>query len=384
MPARSVDLLIIGAGPYGLAMAACAADLSIDHEIVGEPMACWRDHMPAGMHLRSASDWHLDPVAVDTLEEYIAGKGKRPREVEPISLDFYLGYAAWFQRRRGIQPTPDLVTRLDTTADRGFLATLASGGTIVARRIVMAIGFGAFQHIPATLASMLPANRYGHTCDEVDLLRYAGRRVLIIGGRQSAYEWAALLREAGATEVHISHRHPRPAFAVADWSWASPLVAKMSSDPGWFRRLSADEQAAIGTRMYGEGRLKIEPWLEPRVERDGIHVLPETTLASCATTSDDALAVTFDNGHRVTIDHLILATGYKVQIDRLPFLRSGNLLPALETRDGFPVLDERFGTSVPGLHITSMPATRDFGPFFGFTIAARASAQVIGTHLASA
>lgn len=384
MTARHVDLLIIGAGPYGLAMAACAGDLGIDYEIVGEPMSFWRDHMPAGMHLRSASDWHLDPVAVDTMDEYIAGQGKKPKDVEPIPLKFYLGYAAWFQRRKGIQPTPELVRRLDQSTDRGFLATLASGDTIAARRIVLALGFGAFQHVPAELTAILPDGRYGHTCDEVAFDRYAGKRVLIIGGRQSAYEWAALLREAGVLEVHISHRHPRPAFAMADWSWVSPLVGRMVTDPGWFRRISEDEQASIEKRLYAEGRLKIEPWLESRVERDGIHVHPETTLESCTTTSSGDLSAMLDPCHRVTIDHLILATGYKVQIDRLPLLRNGNLLPKLEIQDGFPKLDERFQTSVPGFSITSMPATRDFGPFFAFTIAARASAQVIGANLASA
>ena len=64
----------------------------------------------------------------------------------------------------------------------------------------------------------------------------------------------------------------------------------------------------------------------------------------------------------------------------MPFLAQGNILPVLETRNGFPVLGEHFETNVPGLAITSMPATQDFGPFFGFTIAVRMSARVIGDH----
>jgi hypothetical protein len=81
------------------------------------------------------------------------------------------------------------------------------------------------------------------------------------------------------------------------------------------------------------------------------------------------------------VDQIILATGYKVNITRLPYLAAGNLLQRLETRNGFPVLDDHFETSVPGLFITSMPATQDFGPFFGFTISVRTSARLICERL---
>ena len=91
--------------------------------------------------------------------------------------------------------------------------------------------------------------------------------------------------------------------------------------------------------------------------------------------------ITLDNGTTLSVDRVILASGYKVQIDRLPMLANGNILPDLRIRDGFPVLDEKFQSSVPGLFITSMPAIRDFGPFFAFTIAARMSAHVIGHAL---
>ena len=77
------------------------------------------------------------------------------------------------------------------------------------------------------------------------------------------------------------------------------------------------------------------------------------------------------------MDSVILATGYKVDISNVPYLSAGNIIGQLESRNGFPVLNEDFETSVPGLFITSMPATQDFGPFFGFTIAARVSARLI-------
>jgi len=200
---------------------------------------------------------------------------------------------------------------------------------------------------------------------------------LIIGGRQSAFEWAALLLEAGAAAVHLSHRHESPAFAVADWSWVNPLVDNIATDPNWFRRLSQTDKDDVNHRLWAEGRLKIEPWLQARLNDDRVKVWPQTELESC----DENLEVKLTNGETFKVDEIVLATGYKVNIARLPYLAAGNLLERLETRNGFPVLDDHFETSVPGLFITSMPAAQDFGPFFGFTISVRTSARLICERL---
>lgn len=379
----TTDILVIGAGPYGLALGAHLSQRGLDHLVVGEPMSFWRSQMPRGMYLRSATDWHLDPDNHATIERYLGEQGIGPADVEPLSLKTYLGYTDWFLGPERISPRPERIIRLDRDTGTGtFNATCQSGTGISARRVVIALGFGAFEHTPPELACLLPPGSWGHTCDETDLDQYAGRRVLIVGGRQSAYEWAALLKDSGAAGVHISHRHPAPAFQEADWSWVSPLVDALVDDPGWYRRSTPDEQQDIIDRMFAEGRLKIEPWLEPRVRVPGVTIHAGTRIVG-AIAHDGSVLVTLDDGTTMMVDRIILATGYKVDIHRLPLLAAGNLLPDLCTADGYPVLDEDFGTSVPGLSITSMPATRDFGPFFGFTIAVRASARIIGRALAS-
>jgi len=189
-------------------------------------------------------------------------------------------------------------------------------------------------------------------------------------------EWAALLVEAGARAVYITHRHDSPAFAEADWSWVSPLVEAIGDDPNWFRRLSQAEKDDVNHRLWAEGRLKVEPWLEARLNTDRVHVLPRTEVMECVDQNGE-LSVALSNGETIACDQIILATGYKVDITRLPILAAGNILDRLETRNGFPVLDDHFQTSINGLFITSMPATQDFGPFFGFTIAVRVSAKLI-------
>jgi cation diffusion facilitator CzcD-associated flavoprotein CzcO len=401
------DLLIIGAGPFGMAVAAQAAHDRIDHLIVGKSMEFWRQNMPKGMFLRSACDWHLDPLNVHTIEAFLSTQGKSPSDVEPLSLDFYLSYADWFQEQKKIDPLPIYIEQLDSDENNHFQAKTADGDVINARRVVLAPGFKHFAHAPEELIARLPKDRFQHTSQFVDFSNAKDARYLIVGGRQSAYEWAALLLEAGAAAVHISHRHPSPSFEEAHWSWVNQIVDHIAEDPSWFRRLPQAEKDEVSHRLWAEGRLKLEPWLEPRLKSDRVKVHAQTQLISCAQTQNvesttslnktdsqnrkgvmssnaatrnTELTVVLSNEETVNVDQIVLATGYKVDIARLPIL-SKTLLTKLETRNGFPVLDDHFETSVPNFFMTSMPATQDFGPFFGFTISVRTSAKLICARL---
>ena len=375
------DLLIIGAGPFGLAVAAQAAHDGIEYLIIGKPMGFWRENMPKGMFLRSACDWHLDPLNEHTIEAFLRTQGRTPKDVEPLSLEFYLSYAEWFRQQKNIQPLALYIDQLDKPdGSDHFTAITANGEIINAKRVVLAPGFKHFANTPADLIAKLPQGSYQHTSTFVDFSNASNQRYLIIGGRQSAYEWAALLLEAGAKAVHVAHRHPTPAFDVADWSWVNELVDNMAHDPSWFRRLSQADKDQVIQRMWAEGRLKLEPWLAPRLNDDRLKLWPQTQLVSCTETQDGALAATLSNGEAIEIDQVILATGYKVDITRLPIL-SPNLKTNLATRNGFPALDDHFETSIPNLFITSMPAMQDFGPFFGFTISVRTSAKLICERL---
>jgi cation diffusion facilitator CzcD-associated flavoprotein CzcO len=376
----STDLLIIGAGPFGLSMAAHARHLGIEHIIVGEPMHFWRAHMPDGMYLRSDSTWHLDPEVVDTIEAFLHTRGMTPAQATPLSRELYLEYARWFQARKHIDPVRRTIERLDAGGNRRFRATLGDGRAIEADNVLLALGFAHFKHVPDDLAMLLPAGRFEHTCDFVDFRDVRDRRFLIVGGRQSAYEWAALLAEADAAMVHVAHRHDSPAFTTSDWAWVDPLVNLLVENPGWYARLSKADQESVSHRLWSEGRLKLEPWLAARVRRDSIRIWPRTGLTACVE-SGRAFAITLDGAggaQVVEVDHVVLATGYKVDAARVPLLARGDLLPRLLTDNGMPVLDAHLESSIPGLYLTSLMAVRDFGPFLGFTVAVRASAKLVG------
>jgi FAD-dependent urate hydroxylase len=380
---RHTELLIIGAGPFGLAMAAYAAHHHMDYLVVGHPMSFWHDHMPQGMYLRSACDWHLDPLDIHTIEAYLHTQQLTPDDVQPLARDFYLHYAQWFQQQKMIAPISTAVQQLNRVHDvpHVFEATLADGEVITASNVLLAVGFRYFKHIPTEFAQMIPPGSFSHTCDTVSFDAFQGKRCLILGGRQSAFEWAALLHEHGASAIHVSHRHATPEFRPSDWSWVGPLVEAMVDQPSWFRQLSDPEKQALNQRFWAEGRLKLEPWLKPRIDHDTVKLWPTSQLVSCRQLPQGALEVALDVGGRLIVDHIILATGYKVNMANIPFLNRGNILSKLQLSNGYPVLDEHFQSNIPGLFMTSMAATRDFGAFFAFTVSVKTSARIIGAFL---
>jgi len=382
MSAVHTELLIVGAGPYGLATAAYAGQRGIDYLAVGDPMGFWKRHMPKGMLLRSGVDWHLDAQGVYTFEAYLAARQMDPAAVLPISLERYLDYAAWFQSAAGVAVDPSLVTLLRSASD-GYEAELADGRRVLAANVVVAIGIRHFGHVPSELAANLPAARYAHTCDLVDFAKLRGRRCLIVGGRQSAFEWAALIHEQGAAQVHLVYRHDTPRFEPSHWSWLDPLLDETARVPGWFRNLPAGERERIEQRFWVEGRLKLEPWLWPRLDRDGVTCWPRRRLASCRQSADGALVVALDDGSRLVVDDLILATGYCVDLRRLPFLAAGGLIGRLQLVEGSPALDEHFQANLPGLFFPGLAAARDFGPFFGFVRGCPVAARLIVARVAA-
>lgn len=378
------DVLIIGAGPFGLAVAAHAQDLGMDCMVVGKTMEFWKENMPEGMLLRSPSTWHLDVKGEATIERFEALDDPNTNPAKPLTLAFYIRYAKWFETQKKLRVLQTYVQQLDRNPDAHFEALTESGQRIRAKYVVLALGFKYFVNIPADLSAVLPSGSYEHTCTCVALKAHAKQRCLILGGRQSAFEWAALLHEAGAASVHVAYRHATPDFVEADWSWVERIIEQIPSRPDWYRTLSESQQNQVVYELWAEGRLKLEPWLKRRLQTPTVHLLPHTNVLSCQTLPEGMYRVQFDNAPPLEVDKIILATGYKSAFENIPFLQKGNLLSQIEIREGFPYLDSGFQSSVPGLYVTSLPAGKDFGPFFGFTVAARASAQVIVRHLAAA
>ena len=378
------DVAIVGAGPYGLSAAAhLRAANGLDVRVFGEPMSFWERHMPKGMLLRSPlAGSHLsDPSRSLTLQAYQKTSGNQI--TAPLPLYRFTDYGRWFQS----QAVPDLDSRKVDRVEKngaGFRLTLEDGETWKARRVIIAAGImpfawqpPEFKHLPFTLAS--------HACAHCELSRFAGKKVAVIGAGQSALESAALLREMGA-EVEVFVRAPFVRWLwrqkwfhtfkpVARLLYAPPDVGQAGlshivARPNLFRRLPRPVQDRWGKRAI---RAAGAAWLNPRCAP--IRIKTSTSVISASPRGERLSLHLSDNTERF-VDHLLLATGYRVDISRYPFL-TGQLLESIRRINGYPQLDSGFQTSMPGLHFLGAPAAWSFGPLMRFVAGAEFASRAV-------
>lgn len=375
-------LVVIGGGPYGIAAAASAIEAGIETVVVGRPLSFWTDNMPGGMYLRSGPDWHLDAANVHTFEAFLEERGIAAADIDPVPIAVFLDYARWFQHQKQVTVTENMVTGLHGNGDGSFLVTLDNGQALAAESVVAAPGVRYFQQRPDWSTS-LPQTLCAHTCELVRFDDFAGARVLIVGGRQSAYEWAALAGDHGAAQVDLVHRHDVPRFERVSWKFADPYLEQTLARPDWWRTLPATERDAIARKFWEVGRLTLEWWLTPRLSGDRFRRHPQTSVVSVATSGDAATArARLSDGTELDVDRIVLATGYKADLGRVPYL--AGVLDHIAVDDGFPVLDETFQASLPGLYLPGFTGTRDFGPFFGFTKGCPTAAALVTRGLTRA
>jgi thioredoxin reductase len=391
-----VTVAIIGAGPYGLSIAAHLRSLGISYRIFGTPVDTWSKHMPAGMFLKSdgfASSLS-DPDGKGTLENFCVDRGIPYHSTNrPIPVEVFVDYARAFQERF----VPDLQERQVVSLDRvGDVYTLGldDGETLNADQVVLAVGITHFGLVPPQLAG-LPPELMSHSSDHHDMDRWAGKHVAVIGGGSSAIDLAVFLKEAG-TRVSLVVRADRLRFASPPSDrtrtrWERIKAPSSGLGPGWkswvcenlpqfFRFLPGDLRTAIVRRHLGPAA----GWpMKGRLE-DGVDILLGTSIES-ASEEDGQVRLTLRraDGTRTELlaDHVAAATGYLPDADRLRFM-SRQLRAAVRTHNNAPVVDGGFQTSVDGLYIVGPGAADSFGPLMRFMVGAEFVAPAVAKRLA--
>jgi thioredoxin reductase len=374
------DVAVIGAGPYGLSAAAHLKAKGIAACVFGEPMEFWAQKMPEGMLLRSprvASNLS-DPDGAFTLEAYEAASKKAPSA--PVPLDTFVEYGRWFRHQLGSDLDQRTVLRVDRDSP-GFRLTLQDGEEIRVKHVVVAAGIGPFKKKPDVFQNLSPQQAI-HCYEGREVRKFAGKRVVVIGAGQSALESAALIHEAKA-QVEIIARQPRFRW-IGQHPWlhnmgpiSSMLYSPHDIGPLGISRLVAYPKLVSYVPLKLRDRIRTRAvraagsrWLPPRLAT--VKMTTERSVSQ-ATTSGDEVILKLDDGTERRVDHVVLGTGYRVDISKYEFLPQ-ELTRDVEQFDGYPRLGAGFSCSVPGLHFIGATAARSFGPLLYF---------VCGTEFAS-
>ena len=388
-----IDTAIVGAGPYGLSLAAHLGAAGANFRIFGRPLTSWRENMPFGMMLKSdgfASNLSA-PDAQSTLKAWCAERGvEYDDEYIPVPLSVFVEYAAWFQKRHVPSLEEHQVISV-ARSSRGFILWLDNGESLEAANVVLAVGIPWFQNMPACLSG-LPAQFLSHSFGHQELTQFSGKRVLVLGAGSSAVNTAVMAQEADvdvalvtrADEIQF-HTPPDP-DAV---SWLRAITHPSSGiGPGWrsflctnaprlFRRMpdalrlrATKRHLGPESGWYMRGKLTAQQYLGHTIEDARVD-------------GDRAVLVARNSeGNRVEIiaDHIIAATGFKPDLRRLPFLDS-SLRDAIAHLEHTPRLSGNFETSVPGLHVLGVLAANSFGPLMRFMVGAEYAAPRLAARL---
>ncbi len=375
------EVIIVGAGPYGLSAAAFLQNAGVDPYVIGQPMAFWKRNMPPKMLLRSRIEASniaapTNRLTLDAYQKVI--KRKFP---EPLPIEDFIAYGDWFQT----QVAPDVdERRVKRISHNGsaFVVSFEDSEEFHSKHVILASGIGIFSSRPEQFAN-IPKEFVAHSSEFSDLSVCAGKRVGVVGTGQSALEYAALLRENGADVVIIS-RSPEIKFRPFAWKkhlfrqlTGGPLrglsyriipptdlgdvrTARKMADPNLFRRQSPETQEQLiraCTRPIGAY------WLAPRLK--GVETRTSTQV-SRAEVSGPKLILDLTDGTTEQFDIVVLATGYKVDVSKYEIL-DGTLRRRIDkTREGYPLLSMDLQTSIPGLYMAGVVAEKALGPTLRF------------------
>ena len=395
MKTRAHDVAVIGAGPYGLATGAHLRSRGLDIVVFGQTMSSWREAMPAGMILRSerASSNISSPDPTTRLANYLTQTGATSI---PLLLPIanFIDYGTWFERTQLADSRRDEMVRSVSHDDTGtFHLELESGESLQSRAVVVAAGHRMHARIPDELRQLAAESELvTHPSDHPDLATFRGRRVAIIGGGQSALETAALLNESGASPTLIVRRPgidwdlpPKPSTRLYELRRPHTGLGR-----GWPKRVLETHAEVVrplpthwrhhllGSVLGPSGAFWLHDRVEPYVEtRLGSHVesaevTGDQVLLRVATSSGDAESLEFD--------HVIAATGYRFELDRLGLLHP-DLRSRIATVEGYPHLSSHLETSVRGLYFTGLAAGGTFGPVMRFVCGTNFAAPRVASSI---
>lgn len=383
------DAVVVGAGPYGLTVAAHLLGKGLNVAVFGKPLELWRERMPAGMLLRS--HWWAtslsDPQQKYSFAQFFQQSAKY-KACYPVPIEAFIDYGMWFQQHAVPNVDETYVTSVERQGQR-FVLTLEDGRVVQSAVVVMAVGVYYFANWPEEYAG-LPGELVSHSFEHGDFSKFAGKELVIIGGGQSAVEYGALLHEIGA-KVHLVSRRSINWLGRDDDSPRSLLeqikAPTAGIAPGWknwaleylpylfYRFPQARKDRYLGSHYNAAA----SDWLRERVI--GKIDLREKQKVTAMQAAEGGVAVTLSTGEQLQVDHVMLSTGYGVDLRKLSMLHP-DLSAEVKTDAHVPLLNPYFESSVPGLYFVGLSSVRIFGPLYRFVVGNKATAQRVAGSVA--
>jgi FAD-dependent urate hydroxylase len=379
----ATDVAIIGAGPYGLSLAAHLRARGVKYRIFGEAMRFWLN-MPVGVNLKSLA--FATNIAVPkrgySFPDWCRQHGLE--DFEPCTMQSFSAYGLEIQK----QFVPDVEEVLATNVSLragGFEVALSSGEHLRSRKVVVCTGLSGLARIPDVLRELGP-DRMRHTFEISDYGEFQGKTVAVIGAGSSAIEAGALVREAGGcSEVFVRGQeavfHGRTPRVRPLWeSIKNPMTVLGPGRDNWILQ----QLPLIVYRLPRERRTRFvrrfgpaSPWwIKDRVlGKVPIHVRHEVVEVANANQRVQLKMRDAEGSSRnMEVDFVIAGTGYDVDVSHLKFL-DPEIVGRIHRTERAPTLNINFESSVPGLHFTGPLSFMCFGPLFRFVTGADVTAR---------
>lgn len=394
-----LDVAIVGAGPYGLSLAAHFKQKGIRCRIFGRPMDSWLRHMPKGMLLKSDgfASTVCDPDNSFTLKHFCADQGIDYADLgSPVRLDTFAAFGLAFKDRFLPELEDKLVTGLERFSN-GFRLRIGDTEIVSARHVVLAVGITHFAYVPPSLTH-LPEEFVSHSFAHHDLERFRGRSVVVVGGGSSAIDLAGLLKEIAGEVQLVTRRtelkfHEKQQMDVPRSLWERVRHPQSGLGPGLRSRFCSDWPLAFHFLPERVRLRVVKTHLGPAggwFARDQVVgrvplVLGHSVERAGVRAGKVQLGLRGANGEicEIAADHVIAATGYRVDLERLKFL-SAKMRGQIKTADGSPILSSGFESSIPGLYFVGLAAANSFGPLMRFAYGANFAARRLTRAMAKA
>lgn len=354
-----LDLIIIGAGPYGISLAAHASAHGLTYKLLGYPMHFWKNQMPQEMFIRTnpISIGLSDPQNVYTLERFSEETGVEI--TTPLPRPVFVHYAMWFADKTNVVFTPECVSHLQRieASEDGYSVITESGQMYSAHNVIVATGLQHYAYIPEVFAG-ISSDLVSHTFGYSSFSSFTGKKIAVIGSGQSAWEAAALLHLADS-ECELLYRRETPNYSVK-----AATGVELIELANTFYDLPLEQKQARWVKPAGSIASFLRPYVEGKI-RETAHV----SVEQAATTADGKLLLKLTNGEHRIVDHVLAATGFQIQLDRVPFIDQ-HLLQQIKREEAgytqYPLLDVHFQSSLSGLYFAGPLSSHTHGPAFRF------------------